>query len=115
MKRFLVTGLLAVAATAVAAAPAQAQGATPIDSPSAGSAEVIPECSGGPMVQFNGTGSAAVDFGAEILAWVPLYLLPGANSGSGENAAVEGPCEDAAERGAMTRLLTYLHSGSAHS
>jgi len=118
MKRLLVTGLIAVAATAGAAAPVQAQGLTLVESPSTGSTEVVPDCWNGPMVQFNGTGSAGLDSGAGVGAMVALRLLsivsPGANTGSGQDASVDGPCDDPNERDSVTQFLTYLHSGSAH-
>jgi len=34
--------------------------------------------------------------------------------GSGDDAAVDGPCADPGERDKVTQFLTYLHSGSAH-
>ncbi|MBF6357170.1 hypothetical protein IU449_21935 [Nocardia higoensis] len=118
MKRLLTTGLIAVATAAVAAAPAQAQGLTLVDSPSTGSTEVVPDCWNGPMVQFNGTGSSGLDLGAQFGAEVALRLLslvsPGANTGSGQDAAVDGPCDDPNERDRVTQFLTYLNSGSAH-
>lgn len=115
MKRLITTGLVAVAATALSAAPAQAEGLTLVDSPSTGSTEVVPDCWNGPMVLFNGTGSAAIDLGADLGAMVVLALIGGeANTGSGQDGAVDGPCADTAERNAMTKLLTYLNSGSAH-
>ncbi|MGW4367383.1 hypothetical protein ACWEKT_17235 [Nocardia takedensis] len=114
MKRLLTTGLVLAAATAVATAPARAEGLALVDSPSSGSAEVVPDCFNGPMVQFNGTGSAVLDIGAELGAVVALSVYPGLPSGSGSDAAVDGPCADTDERGYVTRLLTFLHSGSAH-
>jgi len=115
MKRLLTTGLIVVAAAAVAAAPAQAQGLTLVDSPSTGSTEVVPGCSNGTMVWFHGTGSAALDFGVDLGALAAITVLTGsANTGSGQDASVDGPCEDPAERSSMTELLTYLYSGSAH-
>jgi len=115
MKRLLTTGLIAVAAAAVVAAPAQAQGLTLVDSPSTGSTEVVPDCWGGPMVRFLGSGSAVLDFGVDLGAFAVLTVITGsANTGSGEDSMVDGPCQDSNERSEMTRLLTYLHSGSAH-
>lgn len=118
MKRLLTTGLVTVATAAVIAAPAQAQGLTLVDSPSTGSTEVVPDCWNGPMVLFNGTGSAGLDTGAEVGAEVALRLLalfsPAANTGSGQDAAVDGPCDDPNERDKVTQFLTYLNSGSTH-
>lgn len=115
MKRLVVTGLISVAAAAAAAAPAQAEGLTLIDSPSTGSARVVPDCERGPMVEFLGTGSAAVDLGAFFGALAANTVITGsANTGSGADAAVDGPCNDISERGQVTKLLTYLYSGSAH-
>ncbi|WP_067859148.1 hypothetical protein [Nocardia shimofusensis] len=118
MNRLLVTGLIAIAATAAVAAPAQARGLTLVDSPSTGSTEVVPDCWNGPMVLFHGTGSATLDSGAQVGARIALWLLslvsPGANTGSGDEAAVDGPCADPGERDSVTQFLTYLHSGSAH-
>ncbi|AXK85708.1 hypothetical protein SAMN05421776_110136 [Nocardia farcinica] len=120
MKRLLTTGLVALATTttAVAAAPAQAEGLALVDSPSTGSTEVVPECYNGPMVLFHGTGSATLDSAASMAAEVTLMALslfsPGANTGSGDDAAVDGPCADPGERDKVTQFLTYLHSGSAH-
>ncbi|MEV0250457.1 hypothetical protein AB0H76_27945 [Nocardia sp. NPDC050712] len=113
MKRFVTTGLIAVAAGALVTVPAQAEGPDSIGSPETGSAEVVPNCTNGTMVRWHGTGSSVVDFAVQLPALL-IYLMPGVSTESGENGAVDGPCDDVNERGDVTKLLTYLYSGSAH-
>ncbi|QLY30752.1 hypothetical protein H0264_37635 [Nocardia huaxiensis] len=113
MKRALAIGLLATAALAVSTAPAHAEGLPLTDTADTGSSRVI-QCEGGrEVVVYDGTGSAAADLGSAAvgLGYVILHDVLTGNTGSGADAAVDGPC-DTDEQGGMTRLLTALHTGS---
>ncbi|MFF2556641.1 hypothetical protein ACFVUS_36925 [Nocardia sp. NPDC058058] len=107
MKRAIAAGLLATAALAVSAAPAQAEGPATIGNVGTGSTETI-HCDDGTRVQFLGTGSAVLDLGANVLG----LLYDGAvGTGSTDNSS-QVPC-NTTRRGLDALLTSLYRSGSA--